>query len=304
MSTIPQVGSLPAATLARTARGFSLGGPIAIRAAARHPDRVTALVLTASFAHADTRLRLAASIWRELHEAGNQLLLASFLALSAFSPAYLEALAPGQLEAAVEVLAGAVPPGTPEHTDLIGRIDVRRDLAGIRSPTLVISTTADPLVSPDLHRQLADGIPGAQLAEIESGHLPMAERPEQWGQLIAAFLAEHHPATGHFAASVAEHHPATGPSPPRQIGGSAMRAVTQHSFGGPEVLEITEAAMPVPLPSEVLVRIRASAVNPVDAMARSGALPLLGEPPFVLGWDISGVVEQVVPGVNRFARRR
>lgn len=79
-----------------------------------------------------------------------------------------------------------------------------------------------------------------------------------------------------------------------------MRAVTQHSFGGPEVLEITEAAMPVPLPSEVLVRIRASAVNPVDAMARSGALPLLGEPPFVLGWDISGVVEQVVPGVNRF----
>ena len=190
--------------------GFSLGGPIAIRAAARHPDRVTALVLTASFAHADTRLRLAASIWRELHEACNQLLLASFLALNAFSPAYLEALAPGQLEAAVEVLARAVPPGTPEHTDLIGRIDVRRDLAGIRSPTLVISTTADPLVSPDLHRQLADGIPGAQLAEIESGHLPMAERPEQWGQLIAAFLAEHHPATGHFAASVAEHHPATG----------------------------------------------------------------------------------------------
>ncbi len=79
-----------------------------------------------------------------------------------------------------------------------------------------------------------------------------------------------------------------------------MRAVTQQSFGGPEVLEITEAARPAPLPSEVLVRIRASAVNPVDAMARSGTLPLLGEPPFVLGWDISGVVEQVVPGVNRF----
>lgn len=50
----------------------------------------------------------------------------------------------------------------------------------------------------------------------------------------------------------------------------------------------------------MLVRVRASAVNPVDAMARSGALPLLGEPPFVLGWDISGVVEQVVPGVTRF----
>ena len=79
-----------------------------------------------------------------------------------------------------------------------------------------------------------------------------------------------------------------------------MRAVTQRSFGGPEVLEIAEVSRPVPIPSEILVRVRASAVNPVDASIRSGAFPLLGEPPFVLGWDISGVVEEVVPGVNRF----
>ncbi len=79
-----------------------------------------------------------------------------------------------------------------------------------------------------------------------------------------------------------------------------MRAVTQYSFGGPEVLEIVEADRPEPVPSEVLVRVHASAVNPVDAMARAGALPLLGEPPFTLGWDISGVVEEVVPGVTRF----
>jgi NADPH:quinone reductase-like Zn-dependent oxidoreductase len=79
-----------------------------------------------------------------------------------------------------------------------------------------------------------------------------------------------------------------------------MRAVTQRSFGGPEDLEVTEVDRPEPIPSEVLVRIHASAVNPVDAMIRSGAFPLLGEPPFILGWDISGVVEQVVPGVTRF----
>ena len=79
-----------------------------------------------------------------------------------------------------------------------------------------------------------------------------------------------------------------------------MRAVTQQSFGGPDVLEVAEVDRPVPIPSEVLVRVHASAVNPVDAMARSGALPLIGAPPFVLGWDISGVVEEVVPGVNRF----
>jgi len=79
-----------------------------------------------------------------------------------------------------------------------------------------------------------------------------------------------------------------------------MRAVTQHSFGGPEVLEVSEVDRPEPLPSEVLVRVHASAVNPVDAMVRSGVFPLIGQPPFILGWDISGVVEEVVPGVNRF----
>ncbi|WP_328551167.1 NADP-dependent oxidoreductase [Streptomyces sp. NBC_00358] len=79
-----------------------------------------------------------------------------------------------------------------------------------------------------------------------------------------------------------------------------MHAITQRSFGGPEVLELTEMDRPQPLPSEVLVRVHAAAINPVDAMVRSGAFPLLGEPPFVLGWDISGVVEEVVPGVTRF----
>ncbi|QMU70875.1 NADP-dependent oxidoreductase [Streptacidiphilus sp. P02-A3a] len=79
-----------------------------------------------------------------------------------------------------------------------------------------------------------------------------------------------------------------------------MRAITQRSFGGPGVLELTEVERPRPLPSEVLVRVRAASVNPVDAGVRSGAFPLLGEPPFILGWDLSGVVEEVVPGVTRF----
>ncbi|MFI9273261.1 NADP-dependent oxidoreductase [Kitasatospora sp. NPDC052896] len=77
-----------------------------------------------------------------------------------------------------------------------------------------------------------------------------------------------------------------------------MRAVSQNSFGGPEVLEVVEREKPVPAAGEVLVRVGASALNPVDAMVRSGALPLLGEPPFVLGWDISGVVEQTAPGTG------
>jgi NADPH:quinone reductase-like Zn-dependent oxidoreductase len=79
-----------------------------------------------------------------------------------------------------------------------------------------------------------------------------------------------------------------------------MRAISQMTFGGPEVLGIAEVEQPQALPTEVLVRVRAVGVNPVDTAVRSGAWPLLGDPPFVLGWDISGTVEQTGPGVTRF----
>ena len=79
-----------------------------------------------------------------------------------------------------------------------------------------------------------------------------------------------------------------------------MRAVTQQTFGDPSVLHVADLPKPTPIPGEVLIRVHAAAVNPIDAMVRSGAFPLLGEPPFVLGWDVSGVVEEVVPGVTRF----
>ncbi|MEU2673290.1 NADP-dependent oxidoreductase [Streptomyces sp. NPDC007164] len=77
-----------------------------------------------------------------------------------------------------------------------------------------------------------------------------------------------------------------------------MRAVFQKSFGGPEVLEVVETERPKPLPGEVLVRVHASGVNPVDVFVRSGAFPLIGEPPFGVGWDISGVVAEAGPGAR------
>jgi NADPH:quinone reductase-like Zn-dependent oxidoreductase len=66
------------------------------------------------------------------------------------------------------------------------------------------------------------------------------------------------------------------------------------------VLQVVEIDPPQPVPTEVLVRVRAIGLNPIEASIRRGSRPMLGQPPFVLGWDISGVVEDVVPGVNRF----
>jgi NADPH:quinone reductase-like Zn-dependent oxidoreductase len=80
-----------------------------------------------------------------------------------------------------------------------------------------------------------------------------------------------------------------------------MRAITQNTVGGPEVLELAEQPTPQPKPGEVLIRIKAAGVNPVDAAVRGGFYPLLGEPPFVLGWDLSGTVEAVGAGANGFA---
>ncbi len=77
-----------------------------------------------------------------------------------------------------------------------------------------------------------------------------------------------------------------------------MRAVVQNSIGGPEVLEFVDRPDPEPKHGEVLVRVAAAGVNPVDVAVRAGFYPLLGEPPFVLGWDISGTVEALGPDVS------
>lgn len=80
-----------------------------------------------------------------------------------------------------------------------------------------------------------------------------------------------------------------------------MRTVTQKAFGGPEVLTLAEGPDPMLGPGEILVGVKAAGINPVDAAVRAGLYPLLGDPPFVLGWDISGVVEAVGSGATGVA---
>jgi NADPH:quinone reductase-like Zn-dependent oxidoreductase len=76
-----------------------------------------------------------------------------------------------------------------------------------------------------------------------------------------------------------------------------MRAISQNALGGPEVLKTIEMDRPTPGPTEVLVRVHAAGVNPADWKTRTSG-GQLGMPPFVLGWDVSGVVEQVGLGTT------
>ncbi|MBV8990849.1 MAG: NADP-dependent oxidoreductase [Solirubrobacterales bacterium] len=79
-----------------------------------------------------------------------------------------------------------------------------------------------------------------------------------------------------------------------------MRAISQQRLGDPEVLELVEVPRPEPGPTEVLVRTAAAGINPVDfkVRARGG---FLSQPPFTVGWDVAGRVEEVGAGVTRFA---
>ncbi|WP_406357617.1 NADP-dependent oxidoreductase [Streptomyces sp. NBC_00658] len=80
---------------------------------------------------------------------------------------------------------------------------------------------------------------------------------------------------------------------------NTMRVISQHVLGEPEVLEVIEVERPEPRANEILIKVHAAGVNPTDWKHRASG-GFLGEPPFVLGWDVSGVVEAVGVGVARF----
>jgi NADPH2:quinone reductase len=69
-----------------------------------------------------------------------------------------------------------------------------------------------------------------------------------------------------------------------------VKAIRVHAFGGPEVLRLEEVPDPQPGPDQVLVRIRAAGVNPVETYVRSGAYARLPELPYIPGSDAAGEV--------------
>jgi NADPH:quinone reductase-like Zn-dependent oxidoreductase len=90
--------------------------------------------------------------------------------------------------------------------------------------------------------------------------------------------------------------PATSPA--------TMTAVRVHEPGGREVLKVEQVPRPSPAEGQILVRVHAAAINPVDWKMRKGfgrgRTRGSGADGFILGFDVSGVVEQVGPGVTKF----
>lgn len=83
-----------------------------------------------------------------------------------------------------------------------------------------------------------------------------------------------------------------------------MKAIRIHEFGGPDVLKYEDAPQPVPAADEVLIKVHASGVNPVDSKIRAGhaqgKFPISF--PLIPGWDVSGEIEEVGNAVLNFRK--
>jgi NADPH:quinone reductase-like Zn-dependent oxidoreductase len=83
-----------------------------------------------------------------------------------------------------------------------------------------------------------------------------------------------------------------------------MKAVRIHEFGGPEVLKYEDAPKPTPAADEVLIKVHASGVNPIDLKIRAGhakgKFPV--NFPLILGWDFSGEIEEVGSDIMNFRK--
>lgn len=90
-----------------------------------------------------------------------------------------------------------------------------------------------------------------------------------------------------------------------KVNTTTMFAMGYDTPGEPETLRRAKVPRPIPLPTEILVKVVASSINPVDWRTRAGsptpAAKAQGDGFHILGWDVSGVVEEVGPGVHLFS---
>ncbi|MFF1490276.1 alpha/beta fold hydrolase [Streptomyces sp. NPDC058319] len=167
--------------------GASLGAPLAIKVAARHPRRARGLATVVGYARLRTTLRLNLELWAALHARGGRE-LGTFLTGLTFSEEYLAALPPEAVGQIAQRFGGPPTPGTAAQIAFTLGIDVRDELAAVRVPTLVVAATGDRFVAPEHSAEIAAGIAGARLVRVTGGHASVFEDPGQTADALLGFL--------------------------------------------------------------------------------------------------------------------
>ncbi|GAC1451871.1 MAG: alpha/beta hydrolase [Steroidobacteraceae bacterium] len=169
--------------------GLSMGGYLAFEILRQAADRVVKLALLDTTARADTPEAIAARRAQLAQVAAGGLAEvadAQFMRL-----VHPQRRADANLRQVNRLMASEVGAAgfVRQQTAIIGRVDSRPDLKGIRCPTLVIVGEADALTPPDRAAEMAEGIPGARLLQVpECGHLSTLERPEAVTEALLQWL--------------------------------------------------------------------------------------------------------------------
>lgn len=167
--------------------GLSMGGYVALAYLRRHRERVAGIILANTRADADddAAKERRRGLADRLRSEGN------FLADS--PPPLLSDGASQELRDRVSTIIRRQEAEAIARASLAmaGRADSRGDLGGIDVPALVITSSADALISPDLSKEIADAIPGARLETIEgAGHLSNLEAPQAFDGLVRDFVSK------------------------------------------------------------------------------------------------------------------
>jgi pimeloyl-ACP methyl ester carboxylesterase len=159
-----------------TLLGYSMGAPLAAKAAHVMGEKVANLILVAGYMKTDTHQKLRGHIWMSLYKEGNPL-VKNFMSFNAFSPFYMRSRS---LE---DMLAGTakmnITPFLAKQVDLNTRMDVLAECSELQTRTLVIALSED-FSCPKHHSKAMFGtIINASYTEIATGHAVVHERPAE-----------------------------------------------------------------------------------------------------------------------------
>lgn len=174
--------------------GVSMGGVIAQEYAVAHPDGLASLVLANTFAAPDQFTRSAFDTWTIAAEAAGMPLMMQVQAPWIFSPGFYER----HPDRVAELVTGAQestqpPTAFAAQMAALNGHDCTARIGAVRTPTLVIASSDDMIIRPDLSRQLfdllADGVGTWQV--VPGGHAAFWEDPGPWNRAVIDFVQAH-----------------------------------------------------------------------------------------------------------------
>jgi 3-oxoadipate enol-lactonase len=172
--------------------GISMGGMIAQELALRHPDRVGALVLAATYARPDEKMRSSAQSTQFDPKTADLKQVWKFMMGLVLSPEFIAREKPWLRTLRDQILPTWSVEGFVAQLAAVMAHDAAAELGRIVAPTLVLKPAADQLIPPHASDELAQLIPGAKLTTIEHGsHGFNVEHAENFNRAVLDFLAAH-----------------------------------------------------------------------------------------------------------------